>query len=134
MRRALPLLLLVFSLATSGCGGEPSGPSDDTRSATEAGTLTGVLDGDAQLEAGCAWIEPTGGRDADLGDRVDPLWPDGYRVEFDPDLRLLGPGGEVVAERGDELVLEGAPADDVATTCQVGSVYRVDRMLGFVGR
>ncbi len=136
MPRTLPLLLLVLTLVVTACGGgdDPSDAPDDTGDATEAGTLTGVLGGDAQLEGGCAWIEPTGGPDADLGDRVEPLWPDGHRVEFEPDLRLLGPDGEVVAEEGDELVLEGAAAEDMATACQVGPPYRVDRIAGLVGR
>ncbi len=136
MRRVLPLLLLVLALGAAACGGggDASDTPDGTGDATEAGTLTGVLGGDAQLEGGCAWIEPTGGPDAELGDRVEPLWPEGHRVEFEPDLRLLGPDGEVVAEAGDELVLEGAPAEDMATACQVGPPYRVDRIAGFVGR
>lgn len=135
MQRLVPTLVLLLALAATACGGgDPSGPPDDTGSATEAGTLIGVLGGDAQLEGGCAWIEPTGGPDADLGDRVLPLWPDGHRVEFEPDLRVLGPDGEVVAERGDELVLEGAPAEAMATSCQVGPPYRIDHISGFVGR
>ena len=136
VRRTLTFLLLALVLAATACGSgeEPSGAPADTDQATEAGTLTGVLGGDGQLEGGCAWIEPTGGPDADLGDRVEPLWPDGHRVEFEPDLRLLGPDGEVVAVRGDELVLEGAPAEDMATACQIGPPYRVDRITGVVGR
>ena len=135
MRRTLPLLLVVLALAVTACGAgdDAAAPPDDTGGASEAGTLIGVLGGDAELEGGCAWIEPTGGPDADLGDRVEPLWPEGHRVEFEPDLRLLGPDGEVVAERGDEVVLVGAPAEDMATACQVGVPYRVDRIAGFVG-
>lgn len=136
MRRILPTLALVLALAAAACGSsdDPADIPDDTASAIEAGTLTGVLGGDGQLEGGCAWIEPTGGPDADIGDRVQPLWPEGHRVEFDPELRLLGPDGEVVAQEGDELVLEGAPAEDMMTACQVGPPYRVDRIVGFVGR
>lgn len=136
MRRLSLLLLPALLLAGCAAGDDSAGAPDDTSTdvATEAGTLTGVLEGDAQLEGGCAWIEPTGGPDADLGDQVLPLWPAGHRVEFEPDLRLLGPDGEVVAERGDELVLEGMPAEEMATTCQVGPPYQVDRITGFVGR
>lgn len=138
MRR---LLLVVGTAALVACGGgdagveppaggeiEPTAGDDGA----EEGTLIGRFDGDAQLEGGCAWLEPTGGRDADLGDRIEPLFPQGYEIEFAPDLRLVGPGGDVVAERGDELVVEGGPEEGMASICQVGPHYRVDVVLGTV--
>lgn len=93
-----------------------------------------MLEGDAQLEGGCIWIEPTGGPDADLGDRVEPLLPEGYTVEFRPDLRILDARGSVVAERGDEIVIDGRPAEGVATICQVGPAYEVEAVTGAVAR
>lgn len=146
--KLLVLLLSTVVLAVSACGpGE--GPTEEpvlgtdeetttpaetdeeaTDGATEAGSLTGVLGGDAQLEGGCIWIEPTGGRDADLGDRVEPLLPDGWTFEFEPDLRILDAQGTVVAEGGDEVVIDGRPAEDMMTICQVGPAYQVDAITG----
>ena len=41
-----------------------------------------------------------------VGD-ADVTWPGGFAAAFAPDLRLLGPDGEVVAGAGDRLVLTG---------------------------
>ena len=133
MRRILPLVLLALLVGACGGGGDPTVEPSPTGGATEAGTLTGVFDGDAQLEGGCVWLETTGGPDADVGERVEPIFPEGYQVEFAPDLRLLDPAGAVVAERGTELVVEGQPAEDRASICQVGPLYQVDEVLGTVG-
>lgn len=131
------LLLATVAALVVGCGGQPAAgpsgtptasvPSSDVAT-TPAGTLTGRLEGDAQLEGGCAWLVVTGGADADIGDQVMPLFPDGYQVEFEPEVRLVGPDGEAVATAGQELVVEGAPAEAMATTCQVGPPYRVDEV------
>lgn len=125
------LLVLVVSLAVGACGEDPasSPTSSSDATATPAGTLTGTLEGDAQLEGGCAWLETTGGPDAGVADQVMPLFPDGYRVEFEPEVRLVGPDGETVATAGQELVVDGAPTEGMATTCQVGPPYRVDDVL-----
>ena len=132
------LLLLVVVVTVSACGGDPASsptgtpPSASTDAPAPAGTLTGTLGGDAQLEGGCAWLVTTGGPDADVADQVMPLFPDGYRVEFEPELRLVGPDGETVVTAGQELVVDGAPTEGTATTCQVGPPYRVDEVLGRV--
>lgn len=134
-------MVVVIALAGAACGGgdAPAPGTDGGQDATtgddgaaQVGTLTGVLEGDAQLEGGCAWLEVTGGRDADIGERVEPLLPAGVRVEFEPELHIVGPDGEVLAARGEELVVVGRPAEDVATVCQVGPAYEVDAFLGTV--
>lgn len=137
--KLLAILVTALSLAIAACGtdDEPAdGPGQETTGpddgASEAGSLIGVLEGDAQLEGGCLWIEPTGGPDADLGDRVEPLLPAGFTVEFEPDLRILDAQGGVVAGRGDEVVIEGRPAEDMMTICQVGPAYQVDTITGTV--
>lgn len=147
--KLLALLLSALTLAVTACG-QTSDPAQDpaqepgqgagqettvpaTDDATQAGSLIGVLEGDEQLEGGCAWLEPTGGPDADIGDRVELLLPGGYTVEFEPDLRIIDPQGTVVAERGDEVVVEGAPAGDVMTVCQVGPPYQVEVITGPAG-
>ena len=39
---------------------------------------------------------------------ADVTWPAGFAAVFVPELRLLGPDGEVVADAGDEVRLTGA--------------------------
>jgi hypothetical protein len=80
-------------------------------------TATGTLDGDAQLEGGCVWIDTAEGA-------IEPMLPDGYTTTTDP-VAVLGPDGEVIAERGDQVTITGTPATDISTTCQVGAVWRV---------
>lgn len=120
----LGLLLLVASCGGSGepaaDGRSPVGSMPTTGSPTVGGEadLVGTLGGDAQLEGGCAWL------DTEAEGRVEPHWPEGYRVAFDP-VRLLGPDGEVVAEAGDTVRVSGAIAGDVMTVCQIGPVFEV---------
>lgn len=80
-------------------------------------TITGTLDGDAQLEGGCVWIDTPEGA-------IEPLLPEGYTTTADP-VAVLGPDGEVIAEGGDQVTITGSPATDVSTICQVGEVWRV---------
>lgn len=142
----LPVLLLsALTLALAACDtgdGPPDDPADEpaqettapaTDDATQAGSLIGVLEGDEQLEGGCAWVEPTGGPDAELGDRIELVLPGGFTVEFEPDLRIIDPQGSIVAERGDEIVVDGTPAEDMMTVCQVGPPYQVEVITGPAG-
>lgn len=139
--KLLVVLVSALALLAAACGGDdqPAGEPDEQTTApgdgaAQAGSLIGVLEGDAKLEGGCVWIEPTGGPDADIGDRVEPLLPAGLTVEFEPDIRIVDAQGTVVAERGDEVVIDGSPAEDVMTICQVGPAYQVDTITGTVGR
>lgn len=124
----LGLLLLVASCGGSGDptvdGRSPAGSEPTAGSTTGGGEadLVGTLGGDAQLEGGCAWLE------SEAEGRVEPRWPEGYRIAFDP-VRLLGPDGEVVAEAGDTVRVNGAVADDVMTICQIGPVFDVTEVL-----
>jgi hypothetical protein len=106
-----------------------SAPNDAPRHHTRH-ALAGRLGGDAQLEGGCAWLDEVGGgRRTGQPSRYEPLWPEGYHVTFDP-VRLWGPDGEVVAEEGDVVRVQGRVRTDVATICQVGTPYEVQRVLG----
>lgn len=78
-------------------------------------TITGELGGDAQLEGGCVWVEADDGR-------YEVLWPQGWQAGADP-VELRNPDGDVIAREGDEVRVTGAEATDVATTCQVGTVF-----------
>ena len=78
--------------------------------------LTGTLGADT-VEGGCAYLQ------APDGTRYEVLYPDGWRVEPSP-LRLLDPEGTIVARGGDEITVVGQPADDVASICQIGPIFR----------
>lgn len=119
MTRAVLAVLAAFLLsACGGAGGDPAGGG-----AGEA-DLAGRFGGDAALEGGCAWLDPVDG-----GERVQPVWPAGYEVRFDP-LRLIGPDGETVAEEGDTVLVDGERAEDAVTVCQVGPVFEVTEVRG----
>lgn len=131
VRRWSSLLSVIVLLAA--CGGA-TGPTADGRSPgaesspgddapTREAAFTGTFGGNAELEGGCAWL------DTHTEGRVEPRWPDGYRVTFDP-VRLLGPDGDVVAEEGDTIAVDGSIADDVMTICQVGPVLEITEVVG----
>lgn len=116
---------IALSLLLAACGGGDPTVADGAAPPD----LVATLGGDAQLEGGCAWLDPVPGEPApDDADRYTPMWPEGYSVEFEP-TRLLGPDGETVAEEGDTLQLEGAVAEELATTCMTGPVFTVERIL-----
>jgi len=139
--RRLAALLLMTVLALAGCdpvtgqtpapepSPEPSAPADDLPTNEPAPnepaptadpdgqTVTGTLDGDAQLEGGCVWLEVADGN-------IQLLLPDGYTTSVGP-VALIGPDGAVIAEQGDPVTVVGSPAPEISTICQVGSVWRV---------
>lgn len=112
---ALSLLLVAVLLAACRGGGEPTAD------------LVGTLGGDRQLEGGCAWLDVTPERSAVDAERVQPSWPEGYQIRFEP-VRLIGPGGQVVAEAGDVLRVDGTLRPDLVTVCMVGPVFQVTRV------
>lgn len=114
------LALLMVGLLVAACSTEPTAPppSDETAGSE---MLEGTLGGDAQLEGGCAWLETEDGR-------FEVMYPDGYEVAFDP-LRLLGPGGETLAEEGQTIRVEGAQAPDMVSVCQVGPLFEATEVL-----
>ena len=137
MRRAA-VATLAAVLALAGCGpvvdqqapaapsetapatpppGDVSEPDPAPSAPAEGRPVSGTLNGDAQLEGGCVWVETADGN-------IEPMLPEGFSATTDP-VALVGPDGDVVAEIGDEVTITGAPAPDVLTTCQVGEVWRV---------
>lgn len=122
-------LSMVMLLTGSACGGQdqpalepPPTPTETSGLPTEpiedsAGEILieGQFGGDAKLEGGCSWVT------AD-GQRYQVEFPDGYQVQFSP-LRLVEPGGEVLAREGDVIAVRGRPAEGMMTTCQVGRLF-----------
>lgn len=125
-RGAVAAALAAATLTLAGCGGQEDptmggeGQADDQQN-DAATTVTGALAGNADLEGGCAWLETDDGS-------VEVLWPEGYRVTFDP-VRLRGPDGEAVAEAGDEVTVEGEFAEDRASICQVGDIFQASAVV-----
>ncbi|MDQ3529328.1 MAG: hypothetical protein M3425_05190 [Actinomycetota bacterium] len=78
-------------------------------------TLTGRLGRDETLEGGCAWLEAE-------GQRWQIVYPRDYRLDLASGA-LFGPDGKI-ADNGDTVTVQGAAAPDMATTCQVGPVFR----------
>lgn len=125
MRTVATLLALAALLPTlAACGGaaDPESPADEGDPAmsddTGETTITGELSGDAELEGGCVWLETD---DA----RYEVLWPEGWEANADP-IELRNPDGDVIAREGDEVQVTGAEATDVATTCQVGTIFEAN--------
>lgn len=120
----MALVLIAGAALLGGCGEQdptvaaPVNPTSQATVAapTSASSITGTLGGDAELEGGCAWIStPT--------ERFEVLYPPGYSVQFEP-LLLVGADGEVVAEEGDTLTIEGSRETGSASICQVGPIWR----------
>ena len=78
--------------------------------------LVGILGADA-VEGGCAYLQ------ADDGTRYEVIYPDGWRVQTSP-LQLLDPDGAVVANGGDDVAVRGSIANDMASICQIGPIFR----------
>lgn len=91
-----------------------------------AGDLVGTLEGDAELETGCAWLTDAS------GERWEVLWPRGYQIKFPAgrDPVLTGPGGAVVARAGDLVAVDGAPPTALGSRCQVGDLFEATRVVG----
>jgi hypothetical protein len=124
--------LLVLALVIGACGtSSETSTTLTTTAATAAGpvelptnpdqpkgaTIFATLQGDAELDGGCVWLQQT---------NVDfaVLWPAGFTADFDP-IRLYDPAGNLVAEAGDQLVVTGGfasePADYQPYRCAVGT-------------
>ncbi len=96
-----------FALSSVQPSREPSGADDE---------LTGVLGADS-IEGGCGYLK------ASDGTRYQVIYPDGWRLQLSP-LQLSSPEGEVVARGGDEVTVRGAEANDMASICQIGPIFR----------
>jgi hypothetical protein len=84
-------------------------------------TITGRLGFD-DIEGGCPYVQ------SDDGTRYQVLWPTGWRLDGRGD--LISPEGERVARQGEEVAVRGQVADDMASICQIGPIFRADEVLG----
>lgn len=85
------------------------------------GTVTGVF-GLAEIETGCPYLE------ADDGTRYEILYPDGWELRRSP-LELVAPSGEIQARAGDTVTVRGGLATDMASTCQIGPIFRATEVV-----
>lgn len=129
--RSVLLVISMIVLAGCGPGDDTAGPGEEPDTGEDRADLSGALGGDAQLEGGCAWLERVeNGFPSEVErDRIEPLWPEGYTVEFGP-VRLVGPDGEVVAREGEVVHVNGEVDTDIMTICQVGQPYVVEEVVG----
>jgi len=100
----------------------PSMEPASEQPAPDGESLVGVLGADS-VEGGCSYLQ------AEDDTRYEVIYPDGWRVQMSP-LQLLDPNGAVVAEGGDEVMVRGSVADDMASICQIGPIFQaieVDR-------
>lgn len=124
------LLAACRGAGSPGSGGAPGSPSREPTATPllqvdidlNESDLVGTLGGDPQLEGGCAWVA------ADDGETYEVVYPDGWEVIFDP-LQLVDPEGEVRAEEGDRIGLNGEVAEDAASICQIGPIFRATEVL-----
>jgi hypothetical protein len=135
MRRAAPFaVILVLALAACSQGAStqmtdsprptPAGssaPSLDTSIGpgasgdAKAQALTGRL-GVSHVEGGCPYLEVD-------GTRYEVMYPAGWQANASTgDLR--DPTGEVVARAGETITVRGSVASDMASTCQIGPIFR----------
>ena len=135
MRSQVALVLGV--MLVSGCaaaGGQPTpsshvptpSPSDGTTRPApsqtgKAVTISGTFGSDA-IEGGCAYLQ------AADGTRYQVLYPDPWKLERGP-FRLIGPDGSVVARGGETITVRGSVADDMASTCQIGPIFRASEVI-----
>ena len=91
--------------------GSPA-PSASVKAET---TITGQL-GSNDIEGGCVFVT------ADDGTVYEVVWPEGWSISPDS-LELTDPEGEVVAEGGDQVMVHGRIADDMASICQIGPIF-----------
>lgn len=82
-------------------------------------TITGRL-GFEDIEGGCPYLE------TDDGTHYQVLWPDGWSL--DGRGGLVNPAGDEVAGAGDDVTVRGRVADDMASICQIGPIFRASEV------
>ncbi len=104
----------------------PAVPASPTPSATLEATpasVTGILEGDPQLEGGCVWLRDQ----ADTAWEV--IWPEPYEATFREGSAVLVADGGVVARAGDRITVYGSRPAGAGSHCMVGIVYEAESVL-----
>ena len=129
LRMSAASLLLLLS-ACAGANGSSSSPKPPPPSASlrptsqqpvpsetsGSQTITGKLGADS-IEGGCAYLQTQAGK------RYEVIYPKGWKLDKGR-ARLTNPQGEVVASAGDTVMVRGEIATDMASTCQMGPIFR----------
>jgi hypothetical protein len=130
---AASLVLLLTSCAgTNGGSASPKpSPSDANLRPTSqqpvpsdpAGsqTISGRLGADS-IEGGCAYLQ------TEAGKRYEVIYPKSWKLDKGR-ARLTNPQGEVVASAGDTVTVRGEIATDMASTCQIGPIFRATEVV-----
>ena len=84
-------------------------------------TVTGTLGADS-IEGGCAYLQ------TNATTRYEVIYPKGWQVTAAP-LELRNPDGKVVATGGDTITVRGQPAVDMASTCQIGPIFKATEVV-----
>ncbi len=117
--RSAAAVLLIAAAALTAC--TPPGVTVST--GPRETSITGRFGGEPRGDAGCAWVE-TGS-----GQQVEVVYPNGWRVEFDP-LALFDESGREVAAAGDTIVVEGYFNDVGASLCNPQRSFVATRVSG----
>lgn len=126
---AVWLVLLLTACAGAGGDGTSSPPPNGsslrptTRQPTMGAgeSITGVLGADS-IEGGCPYLK------AADGTRYQVIYPKGWQVDRSSGA-LSNPAGEVVARAGANVTVRGEIADDMASTCQIGPIFRASEVV-----
>ena len=86
-------------------------------------TVTGILEGDPDLEGGCLWLRDQSGTAWEV------IWPARYEATFRDGIAVLLADGEVVAEAGDRITVHGNRPSGAGSHCMVGIIYEAESVL-----
>lgn len=118
--RRLEAAALVLAIAAALMACTPPGTTESTGLRETA--LTGQLSGEPRGDAGCAWVETA------PGERVEVVYPNGWRVEFEP-VAVFDEQGRQVAAEGDTLRVEGYFNDVGASLCTAARSFVATRVM-----
>lgn len=129
MTRPIHLVVAVGGMLLASCA--PSGASSDpladpfvsptTKTPARAMEISGVLSMEG-IEGGCPHLA------TDDGTRYEVIYPEGWRVSRST-AELTDPQGDVAARAGARLTVRGAVASDMASTCQIGPIFRATEVV-----
>jgi hypothetical protein len=86
-------------------------------------SVTGVLEGDPQLEGGCVWLRDQAGTAWEI------IWPAGYEATFREGSAVIVADGGVAARAGDRITVYGSQPSGAGSHCQMGIVYEAESVL-----